>query len=362
MSVPERVSGLPAVSGPPSPSEWEAMRQQAEVIARSGMAPRSVSTPEKILVIAMKGRELSLPPMQALSHIHIVEGKPTLSAELMVALVQRAGHKLRVVETSSERCVVQGVRADDPDHPSDVAFSMDDAKRAGVAGKGPWKQYPAAMLRARAISALCRFQFADVLMGASYTPEEMGQNVGEEGEIISQLAPVRPISPPTVVDDEHQSVISEITDLLASSPEGYFGDPTKVKSYAEESLDKARVSLQRMKRMLDEGKPSEGVRGPQESATTSPEDFTDEDEALMDKFIAEENAGGEPEKVNPGSLPARRSQVELLITLAVDAAGPDGAQKLEKSIGKAFSDLSRDEADEWIEKLTPGSPATEDES
>ncbi|MDP9438982.1 MAG: recombinase RecT, partial [Actinomycetota bacterium] len=159
--------GLPAVTAPPSPSEWNAMKQQAQVIARSGLAPKAVSTPEKILVIAMKARELSLPPMQGLSHIHIVEGRPALSAELMVALVQRAGHKLRVLETSSQKCVVEGVRADDPRHPSRVEWTMEDAQRAGVANKGPWKSYPAAMLRARAISALCRFAFADVLMGAA---------------------------------------------------------------------------------------------------------------------------------------------------------------------------------------------------
>ena len=177
--------GLPAVTAPPSPGEWEAMKQQASVIARSGLAPRAVSKPEQVLVIALKGRELSIPPMQALSQIHIVEGKPTLSAELMAALVQRAGHKLRVLETSSRKCVVEGVRADDPGHPSRVEWTIEDARAAGVANKGPWKSYPAAMLRARAISALCRFAFADVLMGASYTPEELGAEVDEDGEVLS---------------------------------------------------------------------------------------------------------------------------------------------------------------------------------
>ena len=71
-----RETGLPAVTAPPSPGEWQAMKQQAEVIARSGLAPKAVSSSDKILVIAMKARELSLSPMQGLSHIHIVEGSP----------------------------------------------------------------------------------------------------------------------------------------------------------------------------------------------------------------------------------------------------------------------------------------------
>ena len=192
--------GLPAVTAPPSPGEWQAMKQQAEVIARSGLAPKAVSSPDKILVIAMKARELNLPPMQGLSHIHIVEGRPALSAELMVALVQRAGHKLRVLETSSKKCVVEGVRADDPRHPSRVEWTIEDAKTAGVAHKGPWKSYPAAMLRARAISALCRFAFADILMGASYVPEELGAEVNEDGEVLSV-----PVEEAEVVEEEPAS-------------------------------------------------------------------------------------------------------------------------------------------------------------
>lgn len=188
-------AGLPAVSGPPGPQEWKALKEQAVVILKSGMAPRSVDTPEKILTIALKGRELAVPPMQALAHIHVVEGKPTMSAELMVALVQRAGHKLRVIETNDESCVVEGERRDDRKHPQRLEFTIEEARQAGVAGKQNWKRYPAAMLRARAISALCRFVFADVLMGASYTPEELGAEVDEEGRVVeAEDEPQKPAS------------------------------------------------------------------------------------------------------------------------------------------------------------------------
>ncbi len=177
--------GLPMVTAPPSPAEWSALKQQASVIARSGLAPKAVSTPEKVLVIAMKGRELSIPPMQALSHIHIVEGKPTLSAELMTALVRRAGHKLRVVEWSDEGCVIEGMRLDDPGHWQRTSFTAEDARRAGLLGKQVWKNYLQSMLFSRCTSKHCRSQFADVLMGASYTPEELGAEVNEEGEVLS---------------------------------------------------------------------------------------------------------------------------------------------------------------------------------
>lgn len=49
--------GLPAVTAPPGPAEWQAMKQQAAVITKIGLAPKSVNTPDKGLVVAMKGRE-----------------------------------------------------------------------------------------------------------------------------------------------------------------------------------------------------------------------------------------------------------------------------------------------------------------
>ena len=54
-----------------------------------------------------------------------------------------------------------------------------------------------------------------------------------------------------------------------------------------------------------------------------------------------------------GAGKARKSQVELLKTLAVEWAGEGGVGRLEKRIGKSLTDLTRDEADEWIDRITP---------
>jgi hypothetical protein len=53
----------------------------------------------------------------------------------------------------------------DPE-PTRLTFSMDDAKRAGLAGRGPWQKYPQAMLRARCAMALARAHYPDAVMGA----------------------------------------------------------------------------------------------------------------------------------------------------------------------------------------------------
>ena len=349
--------GLPAVTAPPSPAEWTAMRQQAEVIAKSGLAPKSVSTPDKILVIAMKARELALPPMQGLSHIHIVEGRPALSAELMVALVQRAGHKLRVLETSSRKCVVEGVRADDPRHPSRVEWTMEDAQRAGVANKGPWKSYPAAMLRARAISALCRFAFADVLMGASYVPEELGAEVNEEGEVLSVPdrggARDEPVEDAEVVGEDdrekHSEVLVEVEELLKAVSDATVANKEQVRAYARESYDKARATRKRLRRKLEEEQGDREEAGeplPSEEEAGPPEEEPVPDFGDMQGAAQQAKRGGE--------RPARKSQKDLIRTLAVELAGvEDGAERLEQRRGIKIDELTVDEANELIDDLSP---------
>lgn len=128
---------------------------------------------DAVAAAMLAGHELGLPPMQSLSQIHIIKGKPTLSAEMMRALVQSSGHEIAVVELTNTRCRVQGRRKGSTLEPTEISWSTDDAKKAGLLGNDNWRKYPRAMLAARATGELCRLIFADVLAGMSYTPEEM---------------------------------------------------------------------------------------------------------------------------------------------------------------------------------------------
>lgn len=163
------------------------LREFGQVLVKSGLLPAGIKTPEAAVVIILKGRELGLPPMQALSHVHVINGKPTLSAEVMMAMALQRGHRVVVAESTSEKATVTGQRLESPGKfgpEQKLTFSMEDARTAGVTGNQTWKKYPAAMLRARAISAFMRMFAPDVLMGASYVAEELGANVNEDGDII----------------------------------------------------------------------------------------------------------------------------------------------------------------------------------
>lgn len=168
-----------------TPPVWSMMLQMADVLVAGGMLPRSIRTPGAAVAIMLKAHELGIPPMQGFAHIHVIEGKPTLSAELMHALILRAFPRLRFryERNDADGCVIEVARPGG--ELMTFGFTMTDARNAGVAGKQVWKQYARAMCRSRAISEMARALFPDVLMGCSYTPEELGAavDVNAEGHV-----------------------------------------------------------------------------------------------------------------------------------------------------------------------------------
>lgn len=158
----------------PGAQEFQTMKELATMAIKSQLLPQAIKTPEQAVIIMLKGRELGIPPMQAFSSIAVVQGKPTMSAELMLSMIYKniPGAIVNFLETTNEACVIEAKRPHGK--PTKFSFLMTDARQAGLADKGPWKAYPAAMLRARCISAMARALFPDALNGVSYTPEELG--------------------------------------------------------------------------------------------------------------------------------------------------------------------------------------------
>lgn len=120
--------------------------------------------PAAVAAAILYGREIGLGPMQSLQSISVIKGKPSLSAEAMRAMVFAAGHHMRFVEMTNTRCVVECRRAGEAETTS-VAFSMDDAKRMGLAGQQQYQKMPRQMLAARVTSEACRLVFPDVVAG-----------------------------------------------------------------------------------------------------------------------------------------------------------------------------------------------------
>lgn len=188
-------------------AEWQALRAQAETLVRSGFLPKAINTAEKAVAIIQTGRELGIGPMQSLRSIHVIEGKPTLSAELMAGLVHRRipGAVLRVVESTDAICVVEAGRPGQPT--TRFVWSSDDAKRAGLTGKSNWRSYPRAMLRARCLTEAARSTFPDATSGL-YDPDELGAVTDADGVVVDVARPVEPLtdSAPEIADTSRQLI------------------------------------------------------------------------------------------------------------------------------------------------------------
>lgn len=168
-----------------STSGWAIMKEQANVFIRSGFLPSSIKTPEQAMTIMFKGRELGIPPMQAFSHINVIQGKPAISSELMLALIYRSypGAKIDFKKLESDGCQIMAGRPGQKQVL--IKFEKADAESAGLLGKENWRKYPRAMFRSRAISEMARALFPECLMGCSYVPEELDPDlaVNEDGQV-----------------------------------------------------------------------------------------------------------------------------------------------------------------------------------
>jgi hypothetical protein len=174
---------------PTVPASLPEKMQYAQALAAANMLPSQYRQQPANLLWALEFADsLGLHPMAAITGVHVIEGKPSASAALISALVRRAGHKLRVTG-NDQQATAQIVRADDPDFVFECTWTMARADQAGLTRKAVWKNYPAAMLKARAITEVAREACEEALSGMHYTPEELGANVDAEGQPVD--APVQ---------------------------------------------------------------------------------------------------------------------------------------------------------------------------
>jgi len=203
----------------PTPQEWNQIIQMGGDLVRSGMLPTSIKTAEAAAAIMLTGRELGIPPMRAFSKISVISGKPAMGAELMLSRVlERYPDTDWVpVRRDAEGAVVKGRRkASDPY--TEFSFLLEDAKRAGVMGKDSWQKYPRNMYYWRAVSDMVRALWPECLGPASHTPEELGAEVDEDGEVVETTA--RQLEPPPPAPKE----------VAKTAPKGPVYDHANVKN------------------------------------------------------------------------------------------------------------------------------------
>jgi hypothetical protein len=166
--VAQHLPAAPLTPRGVAPTTVAELKELATIAINSGLLSRELQGKgaQAAFIIIATGMELGLSPMQALRGIHVVEGKPVLSADLLVALVKRSGacEYFRLVESTPERATYETLRKGEP-KPTPLTWTMEDARRANLVGRQNWKAHPAAMLRARCAAALARAVYPDLLLG-----------------------------------------------------------------------------------------------------------------------------------------------------------------------------------------------------
>jgi hypothetical protein len=164
--------------------EWvelmEPSVELAKAVANTDFVPRAMrGNPAAIAAAILYGDEVGLGPMQSLAKIVVIDGRPCLYAEAQRALILSAGHDLWLEESTATRCTWAGKRTNS-DQSNRVTWTLDDAKRAGLAGKDAWRKYPRQLLSARASAELARAVFADAIGGLAAVEEVLEEEGGAE--------------------------------------------------------------------------------------------------------------------------------------------------------------------------------------
>jgi len=168
----------------------------AKAIAGTDFVPTAYrGKPAEVTAAIMFGAEVGLGPLQSLAKIAVIKGRPTLAAEAQRALILAAGHEFWVEEATTTRVTVGGRRRDS-DRSQLFTWTLDDAKRAGLAGQQNWRTYPRQMLLARATAELARAVFPDVIGGLMATEEVEALDDGSAAEIAPPPEP-QPSAPTT---------------------------------------------------------------------------------------------------------------------------------------------------------------------
>jgi hypothetical protein len=167
----------------------------ARVFAASGLFGRNGNQETQIAECAirlMAGMEAGFSPFASATGVHIIEGKPAFSSNLLAQAVRRHPvYDYQVLEHSATVCRIQFTAYGQPIGVSE--FTIEMAKRAGLASKSIWQKYPENLLFARALTSGMRTHCPDALGGATaYTKEELGGDAEPVPVTVTEVTPPQP--------------------------------------------------------------------------------------------------------------------------------------------------------------------------
>lgn len=258
---------------PLAPRTFDEALRVADILAKSDLVPRDYrGKPGNVLVAWQMGAEIGLSLMQSLQNISVINGRPSVWGDALLAIVQAHPEFEDIEETDNGSVATCTIRRRGRS-PIARSFSMDDARNAGLTKKeGTWQSYPKRMRQMRARAFALRDAFADALRGISVA-EEQGDVVDARPEsptagrslptpparqVVEAPASAEPPQPRLVLDEDPPALDDELDPEDYAVPFGkntgmtlrelddtalrwyatkYKGDHQQIRLYAQKALD-----------------------------------------------------------------------------------------------------------------------------
>ena len=227
-----------------TPSSLAEAMEFAGMMSKSSIVPKDYqNNPGNILVAIQWGMEIGLQPLQSMQSIAVINGRPSIWGDAMLALVRSSGLLEAINEDVTESKAVCTIKRRGE---QEVVreFSLQDAKQAGLTGKqGPWSQYPKRMLQMRARAFALRDVFPDVLRGVHVAEE--AQDISERdmgaADVVGEVPPASRTSAlkAKLLSKQEPAALSAVLALInsATGKEGL----AKVKELASNLSDKDKA-------------------------------------------------------------------------------------------------------------------------
>lgn len=223
----------------PTVSEFGVMKETATMLVKTGFLPAEIKTAEQAIAIILTGRELGIGTMAALNTINVIQGKPTVSPQLMLALIERSGQladiQIEPFDGNAMRCTMKRKGRS----PHTEIFGDTEAQAMHLSGKDNYKKQKQTMYRWRAVAACARVVFPDVITGL-YTPDEMGVDVTEDGELLPPADPPKAaaaVEPANAFDVNHRAAIVDFCQRLNEAKDSITWTRATLLDYAKQLFD-----------------------------------------------------------------------------------------------------------------------------
>lgn len=215
--------------------ELDAAHRLGAALCQTDFVPKDFKDrPEAAAAAILAGKALGLDPMNSLSNIFVIHGRPALYARTMAGMVMDHGHEL-IRTTATPQQVTYMARRRGQTEWQEFTWTIERATTAGYTSNKLYKSDPIAMLTAKAQAEACRTIAPDVLTGvATYSVEE--HQLDNMGRPTRPSRVAQPVDPPAASQPAFESINADQWQALLAAGQQHGLDPAQVGALAADVI------------------------------------------------------------------------------------------------------------------------------